>query len=309
MLKCLLSPNFKGEKMIDLHIHSNFSDGTASIGEILETLKNKNIKYFSITDHDTIMGNRELLKNHIEKLREYKLFFLPGIEFSTKLKNKSVHILAYGFSLENPTIQRLIEIAQEKRKIRTLKRIDLLKSEFNIAFPENEKQKIMEMDNPGRVHVAKILIKMGYETEIVECIRKYLFHTIEIASISAKYLVTELSKSGIFSFIAHPLSSRKNSKPTMLTPNEFQENVNLLTPCGLKGLECFYSEYGKHERDLIISTANENKLLLSAGSDYHGLNKTVELGELGTDITKIDLKEITFLNYIKQNQNEFVTFS
>jgi len=289
--------------MLDLHIHSNFSDGSETIESIIDSLKRKEIKLFSITDHDTITGNEYLLKNLKKELQDNDLTFITGIEISTEFNNKPLHILAYNFELNNPTIRKLIKQGQKNRKIRTLKRIELLKSEFQIELPDYAKQQIIQMDNPGRMHIAKVLLEMKKGNEIGEILRKYLYHTVEIASISAKYVVTELAKSGITSVIAHPLCIRAGGQPIILTPEELRKNVELLSVCGLNGLECFYSDYGSHEREIISSIAKDNGLLLSAGSDFHGKFKAVKLGELSKDNKKININEITILNNLITNKN------
>jgi hypothetical protein len=289
--------------MLDLHIHSNFSDGSETIESIIDNLERKEIKIFSITDHDTIKGNEYLLKNFKQKLQKNDLTFITGIEISTEFNNKPLHILAYNFELDNPTIQKLVKQGQKNRKIRTLKRIELLKSEFQIELPDYAKQQIIQMDNPGRMHIAKVLLEMKKGNEIGEILRKYLYHTVEIASMPAEYVVTELAKSGITSVIAHPLCSRTGGRSIILTPEELRKNVELLSSLGLNGLECFYSDYGSHEREIISSIAKDNGLLLSAGSDFHGKFKAVKLGELSKDNKKININEITILNNLITNKN------
>ncbi len=159
------------------------------------------------------------------------------------------------------------------------------------------------MDNPGRMHIAKVLLEMKKGNEIGEILRKYLYHTVEIASMPAEYVVTELAKSGITSVIAHPLCSRTGGRSIILTPEELRKNVELLSSLGLNGLECFYSDYGSHEREIISSIAKDNGLLLSAGSDFHGKFKAVKLGELSKDNKKININEITILNNLITNKN------
>ncbi|MDD4408863.1 MAG: hypothetical protein PHC47_03375, partial [Clostridia bacterium] len=163
-----------------------------------------------------------------------------------------------------------------------------------------------QMENPGRVHIAKVLLEMGKGNKISEVLSKYLYHTVEIASMPAEYVVTELAKSGITSVIAHPLCSRTGGRPIILTPEELRKNVELLSSLGLNGLECFYSDYGSCEREIISSIAKDNNLLLSAGSDFHGNFKDVELGKLSNDNKKINLNEITILNNLIENENQKV---
>ena len=302
--------NQKEYKMIDLHLHTKFSDGTDSVQQLVDKIIDSDIKIFSITDHDTIKGCQYIHNNLRQKLSDNNIKFINGIEFSTRLNDSSVHILAYDFSLDNEVMLKLIKEGQELRKKRTLKRIELLNSEFNIKFSDEELDKILKMDNPGRPHIAQVLVKMGYgrdpnvKTEkfsqlAFACINKYLYHELKEFSVPSDYLIKELKKAKILSVMAHPLTSKTNKMKVKLTAGELKEKLDCLTKCGLDGLECYYSEYNNVDRELLLTLAKENNLLISGGSDYHGKNKSVVLGCLGTDIENVDKKEITLLKEIK----------
>ena len=232
------------------------------------------------------------------------------MEFSTRFNGLSIHILTYDFDINNETISMLIKEGQALRKQRVLKRIEILNSEFNIKISDKDYLKILEMENAGRPHLAQILMKMGYagnlnlpQEQLVKkayaCIQKYLYHNLEVFSLPSEYVTEQLKKSNIISVIAHPLSTKFEKNKVKLTPEEFRANAEILTKCGLDGLECFYSEYNKDDRELILSFAKEKGLLVSAGSDYHGMHKNIELGCLGSDIKKVDLNDITLLKLIK----------
>lgn len=296
--------------MIDLHIHTNFSDGTDSVEQLIDNIIKSNIKIFSITDHDTIKGCKFLQGNFKQILTDKNIKFINGIEFSTRLNNMSIHILAYDFSINNKVILKLIKKGQNLRKQRTLKRIELLNSEFNIKLPDKELKKILKMENAGRPHLVQVLMKMGYAGDLnlsseklvqkgFACINKYLYHNLEEYSLSSDYLIKQLKKENILSVMAHPLSTKFNKDKVKLTADEFKKSLDILTNCGLNGLECYCSEYNKDDRELLLTSAKEKNLLISGGSDYHGKNKTINLGCLGTDIENVNESEITLLNSIK----------
>lgn len=295
--------------MVDFHIHTKFSDGTDSVDQLIYKIIKSNIKIFSITDHDTIKGCECLHKNFQQKLAGNNIKFVNGIEFSTRFNNSSVHILAYDFDLNNKVLLKLVKEGQHLRKQRTLKRIDLLKSEFNISLPEEEIKEIKRKSNPGRPHIADILVKMGYgkSTNADEtypqvayrCMTKYLFHELKEYSLPSDYLVSELKKANILTIMAHPLNSKIGKNKIKLTAEQLNAKLKVLTKCGLDGLECYYSEYNINDRKDLLKLAKEYNLLVSAGSDYHGIYKSVALGSLGTDIENVDEKEITVLSAIK----------
>ncbi len=94
----------------DLHIHSSYSDGSDSVAELLEAIKREGIRFFSLTDHDTVDGIREM-----EQLIPEGVCFIPGIEFSCISDAGKCHILGYGYDIDNPIFQ---ETAQEASTLR-----------------------------------------------------------------------------------------------------------------------------------------------------------------------------------------------
>lgn len=295
--------------MVDLHIHTKFSDGSDNVEQIFKKILKTDIKIFSITDHDTIKGCKYLHNNLKQDLIKNNLKFINGVELSTRLNGRSIHILAYDFDINNKIIAKLIKEGQTLRKKRILKRIEILKSKFNIKISDEDYKKIIKMENAGRPHLAQILMKMGYagnlnlpQEKFVKtvhaCMQKYLYHSLEEFSLPSEYVIKQLKKANIISIIAHPLSCKFEKSKSKLTPKEFKLNAKILTKCGLDGLECFYSEYNSDDRALISSFAKENNLVVSAGSDYHGKHKKIKLGCLGFDIEKVDLNDITLLKLL-----------
>jgi len=282
--------------MIDLHIHTKFSDGTDSIELLLEKIIKKQIKTFSITDHDTVDGCSYLLKNLKDIVVKNNLNFINGIEISTSLKNNPVHILAYNFNVDNKIIQNFIKENQKLRKIRIKKIIEVLQKEFNIQLEKKDIDFLLNLKNPSRSHIASFLVKMGY-ANFQTCMSKYLYHTFGEYFLPTELVIKQLKEANIISVMAHPLKRRTSNS---LSDDELEENINILANSGLDGLECFYSEYNKSKRDLILKQAKKHNLLISGGSDYHGSHKNIELGCLGLDINAVDLNDITILNKIKQ---------
>ena len=94
--------------MFDLHIHSSYSDGSDNVEEIIDKIKDTNIKYFSITDHDTALSAREILSSErlMKKIKDYGLTYVTGIEFTCRFRGCKAHILAYDYDPSSSTIQK-----------------------------------------------------------------------------------------------------------------------------------------------------------------------------------------------------------
>ena len=280
--------------MIDLHIHTKLSDGTDSVEELLEKIKEKNIKIFSFTDHDNIEACKIIQSKYKNFLIDNNIKFINGIEFSTDFKGKSRHILAYNFDIKNEIINKLIKEGKERRNSRTNKRLELLKKDFNINFSKEELDNLKSYNNLGKPQIANILIQKGYASSIEEAISKYLYHKFPADKLSAEYVIKNIKLAGGISVLAHGLGGEGEKN---INPQEFAEDVKTLKSFGLKGLECYYSKYSYNEREIIKAEAIKYNLLLSGGSDYHGKNKTILLGNVGKDYTA-KLKDFRILNDI-----------
>jgi len=275
--------------MIDLHQHSNFSDGTDSVFELIEKNKATGIKYMSITDHDNISAAKTLEKS----CDKYGLYYVTGVELSTDFMGNSIHILGYGYSVDDRAIVELVERAKALRVMRIKQRIELLKEEFDITLEKQDLDEILGSDNPNKPMIANILIKRGYGDNLSEVIKKYLYHNVLSGKIKTQEVIKTLSSSNIISVYAHPLGGVGEKR---VSKQEFEKRLQSFIECGLRGLECYYSLYDKAEQEYLISIAKKYNLLVFGGSDYHGKNKSVQIGELSTYGRKISVRDMNSIN-------------
>lgn len=280
--------------MIDLHIHTINSDGTDTINELLNKISANNIKYFSITDHDNIKSYFEM-QNYLYKLTDQGIKYISGIEFSTDFENQSMHLLAYNYDNKINAIESVLQKIKELRLNRIKLHLENLKNEYNIILEQSEIDWLYSQSNPSKPHIANILIKKGYGNTVLEVMQKYLSKKYHNQKLDAKDLVKELSKQGIHIGIAHPLGGVGE---TRITEQQCEYNVKTLKQYGIEFIECFYSLYNEEERALLINIAKKFDLKLSGGSDYHGKNKDVQIGDLGNNYNP-DLKDFTILKLIK----------
>lgn len=275
--------------MIDFHQHSTFSDGTDNVEQLIKNNIDAGIKYMSITDHDNFNSAKyisEVLKNNIN------INYTTGIEFSADYENDSTHILAYGFNLNNAAINNLVDEGTKLRKARVFDRITILEKEFNIKLTPQMLEQINNASHPGRPMIANFLIELGYGNNVHEVIQKYLYHKLPQNKLDAVYTLQQINTSSAISVWAHPLGGVGEKR---IDKTVFEKRLQTFVNAGLKGLECYYSLYSTEEQEYLVELAKKHNLLISAGSDYHGTNKTVKIGELSNNGTKPQPKDVTIV--------------
>lgn len=280
--------------MIDLHIHTINSDGTDNIDELIEKISKSNIRYFSITDHDNIKSYYEI-QSYLNNLQAQEIKYISGIEFSTNFENQSMHLLAYNYDNNIDTIESVLQKIKELRLNRINLHLEHLKNEHNIILNQNEIDWLYSQNNPSKPHIANILINKGYGNNVSEVIQKYLSKKYTNQKLDAIELVQKLSNQGIIIGIAHPLGGVGEPR---ITPEQCEYNIKTLKNHGINFIECFYSLYNEEERTLLQKIAEKYHIKLSGGSDYHGKNKDVNIGDLGKNyVTNLD--DFTVLKIIK----------
>lgn len=263
----------KTNRRIDLHIHSIASDGTDTIPMLLENLRASGIGIFSVTDHDTITGALEM-----QELVPGDMTFIKGIEFSCVTSAGKCHILGYGYDENAPEFQAVLEEGRTKRRAKLERRIDFLRDNFGIVFSEEELSALHSMNSVGKPHLGNLLVSKGYADSKDSAIRKFIDPCkTESERLDGEKVISAVLSAGGVPVWAHPLGG---TGERLLSEEEFSRQLALLKAAGLKGLECYYSRYSEEQVQFLLGSAKSNGLYISGGSDYHGQNKTVQLGEL-----------------------------
>ena len=264
---------------IDLHMHTTISDGTDTPEEILARVKEAGIGLFSVTDHDAIKSSRII--PHL--LRDGDPCFLPGVEFSCKDEEGKYHILGYGYDPDAAAIQSVVAHGHQLRMKKVTARLDFLRSEFGFTFPEEELAQLLAQDNPGKPHIGNLMVKYGYAETKEEAIQRYIDRLhFRSAYIRPEEAIEGILGAGGIPVLAHP---SYGSGDQLILGDDMDRRIRRLMEYGLKGLEGFYSGFtGKLSRQ-ILSFAERYGLYVTAGSDYHGKNKLVALGDTGLDDT------------------------
>ena len=260
---------------IDLHMHSTVSDGTDTPSEIVSRVREAGIRLFSLTDHDALKGSLQILK----KLKEDDPRFIPGVEFTCRDEEGKYHILGYAYDPRTMGIKQAVIRGHAFRMEKLDARLDFLKTEYGFEFPEEEVKKLYAMDNPGKPHLGNLMVKYGYAKTKEAAIREY----INKKRFKSQYLRPEEAIEGILAsggvpVLAHP---SYGSGDEIFVGEEMEERVKKLMGFGLEGLEACYSVFTRKLRDEILGYAQKYDLYATAGSDYHGKNKLIELGDTG----------------------------
>ena len=274
--------------LFDLHIHTTASDGSDTPAQLAQMLRGAGIRLFSVTDHDTVDGTLEM-----EKLVPEGTRFIRGIEFSCVSPVANCHILGYGFDPAHPAFQAALEEGRFLRMDKLERRLKLMEENFGIVLTPEERRWLMSRNSPGKPHLGKILMDRGLCTDLSSGIRKYVLNVPGRDRIEAETAVRAIEAAGGISVWAHPLGGEGERR---LTPEKFEAQMQTLLGYGIRGMECWYSRYSMEEVRFLRSRAAEHGLIVTGGSDYHGMNKTgLDLGMLNTERlpADIDWKELS----------------
>ena len=252
----------KKNKLIDLHIHSTFSDGILTPEQIVHQAKENNVKLIALTDHDTMVGVTPFL----DEAEKEGIPALYGIEFSCQMNGRLLHILGYNFDRNNPQILELLDNFKRINNRVNKKRLANFERDFGYRINLDE---YPQDGNITPVRLAYWLLETGQisEDEFPEKTHDiYLLFEPEFRAFEKDYLeelplaetvVEIINKAKGFSILAHPQSMKVN----------FGEFLKLYAR-GLRGIEAFYPE---QEPDSYLAWARKMSVAVSAGNDYHGV--------------------------------------
>ena len=261
--------------VIDLHMHTNASDGTDPPEEIVMRVKEAGIGVFSVTDHDAVKSGVAIR----ELLGKDDPCFIVGVEFSCRDEEGQYHILGYGFDPDSAPVRNVVEAGHGYRMEKVHDRLEYLKNQFGFAFPEEEIRSLLALDNPGKPHIANLMVSHGYAATKEEAITRY----INGIRFREKYVRPEDAVAGILAsggipVLAHPAYG---SGDQLILGEEMEKRLQKLLSFGLKGMEVYYSGFTARLRSGMLRLAEKYGLYVTAGSDYHGSNKLVELADTG----------------------------
>lgn len=281
--------------MYDFHMHSVYSDGAYSIDEILELVKEKNIKCFSLTDHDTIKGSQKILLDHQSFLSEHNIKFIIGAELSTAINGYKTHLLAYNFDYTDNNMLTLLKMLKSNKWNEALYRIQKLKEMFNISLSEDSLKYLKSRDSVTKPNIAECMKNEGFVSSKGEGIKNYINQipkkNFYLDSEIAINLV-HLAKGKVF--LAHPFGE---SSDEIFDTSNVEPYIKSLVDLGIDGMECYYSAYDSYRISFLLNLAKKYNLLVSAGSDCHGNpNKYGSIGQVSYDNTNVNENLLSILS-------------
>jgi 3',5'-nucleoside bisphosphate phosphatase len=268
---------YKPHGSIDLHIHSTASDGTLTPAEIVAHARNLGLAAIAITDHDTVDGVRQILKNGSPQ----GIHFLTGVEISSAPPAEfpcqgSLHLLGYGFRYDDPFLAHQLHTLQDARRNRNPKIITELQA-LGIDITVDELETPGAKRQTGRPHIAKLLVEKGVVTSFDEAFERFLGNGkpayVDKYRIECHHAIQLIRQAGGMAVLAHPALIH----PTR--PWALEDLLGLLQAKGLQGLEVYYPEHTDAQTRHFLALAQRHGLIATGGTDFHGAIKPgIEMG-------------------------------
>ena len=252
---------------IDLHVHSTASDGSFSPTEVVELAYKAGLSHFALTDHDTVDGVSEAVTS---SSKYNTLEVIPGIELSCYYNNREIHIVGLYVNFKDETFLKELAALKQARIERNEKMVQKF-VDAGIPLTMDE----LLHGNPNsvitRAHFARVLVEKGICTNKTEAFDKYLgigspFYLAK-PKVTPAHVLQLIRNAGGTAILAHPYSYK-------FSKSEVEQLLDeILIPLGLSGMECYYSTYDLGQTQELRSMALARNLLVSGGSDFHGVVK------------------------------------
>ncbi|KAA0258060.1 PHP domain-containing protein [Deferribacter autotrophicus] len=257
--------------LIDLHIHSNFSsDGERKPSEIYEIIKTKKINIFSITDHNTVKGVRNLLKS----VKNGSVMFIPGVEFSCSFEGYEIHLLSYGF---NHLDERYDFLEDNFKKIKREQAIRRTRKLQEIGFILNVEEVLEEAGEKAASGVTFLNVLKRYKEN-----RQKLYDYLEGDKSNSPYtnFYFDFFRKGGFAYVEIKLldyfevvNILKDTFLVLAHPGLYPEElIGKLLIESVDGIEAYSSYHDIEQSQRFVRLASDKGLVVTCGSDHHGKN-------------------------------------
>jgi predicted metal-dependent phosphoesterase TrpH len=245
---------------VDLHIHSTASDGRLSPEEVVHKSAEQGLTIIALADHDTVAG----IAPALEAAGAFPgLKVIPGIEMSTDVSQGEVHILGYFIDYTSQELRVRLDRMRHSRQERA-QRIVAKLGDLGIPIEWQQVQEIAGSGSIGRPHIAQAMLDRGYVASVKEAFTKYLGRDgpayVRWEKLTPARAVELIVRTNGLPVLAHPL-----------TVNDLETMVIELKAVGLAGIEAYYNGYTVEQVSQLVSLAHRHHLVVTGGSDYHGL--------------------------------------
>jgi 3',5'-nucleoside bisphosphate phosphatase len=271
----------------DLHLHSHFSDGTFAPEEIAAHAQRHGLRAIALTDHDTVEG----CGRTADACALAGVEFIIGTELTAEHNGNELHILAYLVDPQNAKLIAEIAKFQRVRQERIREMVARI-NELNIPLRTDDVFALANCRSPGRPHVARALVKAKLCGTLDEAFERFLKKGrpawVPKAKMSALEAIELIHQAGGLAVMAHPGLNRTD------------ESIPDLVLAGLDGIECFHTKHNAATAERYQRIAREHGLLITGGSDCHGLSKGKPL--IGT--VRLDYQHVERLYLAKKSADE-----
>ncbi len=244
----------------DLHLHTNFSDGTYSPEELVAQAVKKDLAAIALTDHDTVEGCERAAR----ACEAAGVEFISGTELTAEQNGNELHILGYFVDTENPKLLSEIAKFQKVRQNRIHEMVSRL-NELDVPLETEAVFALANCRSPGRPHVARALVNAGLCASLDEAFERFLKKNrpawVPKMKMSALTGIELIHQAGGLAVMAHPGLNRTD------------EVITELVEAGLDGIECFHTKHPRPTVEHYLQLADRFNLLVTGGSDCHGLSK------------------------------------
>lgn len=244
----------------DLHMHTDWSDGTDSVEDVVAQVADRELGGFSITDHDTVAPQAEAQA----LADEFGLQYVTGLELSVTREDHDIHILVYGYDVDHAELSERLESFRDARRTRAIDMAQKL-TELGCAIDIEEVFNEARTHAIGRPHLARAMVKKRYARNVREAFDKYLAQGrpayLPKFKISPEEGIALARRAGGVTVLAHP------------AVYPFPIDLEGLIAAGLHGLETTYPGWDHSTSNYWRAIAKQHNLLETGGSDYHGSHR------------------------------------
>jgi len=255
------------QKVADLHVHTNVSDSTFSPEKVVRYARMQRLDAIAITDHDTCAA----IAPAIITAKDAGVEIIPGVELTAEIDDDEIHILGYFIDWQDSLFTKKLEGLCRARKERAKEILRRLNGQgIDLKYEDLLEIAGSNSDSLGRMHIANLLYKKGKVGCVKEAFTKYIGNNspayVKKFKLSPKEAVDIIKDAGGVSVLAHPKTINTEIKP-------LKDILKILINDGIQGIEVYHSDHNTRESNEFKKLAEEYGLLITGGSDCHGLGK------------------------------------
>ena len=243
-----------------MHVHTTYSDGVFSPGKVVQKALELELRAVAITDHDCVSG----ILPAVEAAMGTALEIIPGVEISAAKNETEIHILGYFIDWQDPFLLEIFRKMQENRVERMKKMVHLLRLQ-GIDIDMDKVFAEVSGGTAGRLHLARVMTEENITRDEQEAFDRYIGNGkpchVGHKRLDYQKAIDMIRKAGGVPVLAHPGTMGKD------------EYIPSYVRAGLRGIEVFHSKHRPPANDKYLTLAREHDLLVTGGSDCHGMKR------------------------------------